>query len=93
MAAPRIWDVCHRLVHGSDACRDVTGLVTREKDGALALAERARLRFHLAGCHGCSEYRRQLQLTVDTLGRMPIPGISPTTKRFLLQQFQARQNS
>jgi putative zinc finger protein len=93
MAPTRILAVLRRLILGIDACRDMTGLVTREKDGVLALSERARLRFHLAGCHGCSAYRRQLHLTVNTLGRIPIPGVSPTTKRFLLQQFQARQKS
>ena len=93
MAHTRIWDVLRRLVLGIDACRDVTGLVTREEEGDLALSEWIGFRLHLAGCHGCSEYRYQVQLTVNTLGRIPIPAVSECTKRFLLQQFQTRRNS
>jgi hypothetical protein len=76
-----------------DACREVTGLIARDQEGDLALSEWLRLRSHLTGCPGCSDYRRQLQLTVKTLAELPIPDPSPATKRFLLQQFQNHRES
>jgi hypothetical protein len=70
----------------------VTKLIAREQEGASSLSEWIRLQVHLTGCRGCSCYRRQLRLTVKTLAHIPIPDVSPSTKRFLLQEFHARRN-
>ena len=82
-----------RSVCRIDVCRDVTGLIAREEEGNLTLLEWLKVRGHLTGCRACSDYRRQLQLTVKTLAKLPIPDLSPSTRRFLLQQFQTRRNS
>lgn len=90
MAAIRVGNVLGRLISRIDTCRDVTKLIAGEEK--LALLERFRLWRHLAGCRGCSCYRRQIRLTVKTLAQLPIPEVSPSTKRFLLQEFHARRN-
>lgn len=86
-----IRDGLSRPVCRIDGCRDVTGFITREQEGDLTLLEWLRLRVHLTGCRACSDYRRQLHLTVETLAKLPIPDLSPATRRFLLQQFRDRR--
>lgn len=41
-------------------CREVTRLCSEERERALTLAERIRLRMHLMRCDGCSNFRRQM---------------------------------
>jgi len=53
------------------SCREVTRLVSQGLDRRLGLAERVRLRLHLAICDGCANFKRQmdfLRLAVRKLG-------------------------
>ena len=42
------------------SCKEATELMSQEKDRPLGVVERAKLRFHLLICDGCSNYRRQM---------------------------------
>jgi anti-sigma factor RsiW len=44
-------------------------------DGELAAADRARLEAHLAACPHCSEYLRQLRVTIDALGTVDVDAL------------------
>ncbi|EXI87132.1 MAG: hypothetical protein AW11_02742 [Candidatus Accumulibacter regalis] len=41
-------------------CREVTQLLSEEQDRPLTLAERLRLRVHLAMCQGCANFKKQM---------------------------------
>ena len=41
-------------------CREVTRLCSEERERALTIPERIRLRWHTMMCVGCSNFRRQM---------------------------------
>jgi len=41
-------------------CKDVTHLLSESQDRKLKLAERLKLKMHLAMCQGCTRYQQQL---------------------------------
>jgi hypothetical protein len=41
-------------------CHDATRLLSQSQERVLSLAERARLRMHLAFCAGCRRFEQQL---------------------------------
>jgi len=43
------------------SCNEVTHLVSEGLDRRLGLAERVRLRVHLAVCDGCSHFTKQMK--------------------------------
>jgi hypothetical protein len=92
MAVVRVGNVLRRLIRRIATCREVTKLIAREQEGAPALSEWIRLEVHLVGCRGRSCYRRQLRLTGKTLAHLPIPEVARSTRRCLLQEFQARRD-
>lgn len=61
----RFWRRRHAL-----ACRDAVALMAAYLDGELAVADRARLEEHLAGCPHCSEYLAQLRVVIDVAGEV-----------------------
>jgi hypothetical protein len=42
-------------------CKEVSRLVSQGLDRRLSLGERIALRIHLAMCHGCENFSRQMQ--------------------------------
>ena len=53
-------------------CREFVELVTEYMEGALDEARRAALHAHIDACGGCTEYLRQMKLTVSALGELPL---------------------
>lgn len=43
-------------------CHDATGLASQAQERKLTLAEKMKLRMHLAMCDGCSAFERQIPL-------------------------------
>ena len=52
------------------ACREWTELVTDYVEGALAPAVITRVESHLRKCTGCTEYLKQMRVTIATVGRL-----------------------
>jgi hypothetical protein len=52
---------------GELACRDLVELVSDYLDGLLAPSVRDEFQTHLAGCDGCTEYVRQIGITLRAL--------------------------
>ena len=48
-------------------CRELTELVTEDREGALAGARRVLYRFHLSVCPGCKAYVRGYDATLESL--------------------------
>jgi anti-sigma factor RsiW len=57
-------------------CRDAVALMTAYLDDELSPHDRARLETHLADCPHCSEYLRQLRITLDALGHADVDDLS-----------------
>jgi hypothetical protein len=68
-------------------CEQAVAMATDRAEGDLGRPERERLDRHLAGCDGCRAYARQLELTTQTLRRLPDPGIPPALDEALMAQF------
>lgn len=43
------------------SCKDVTHLLSEALDRQLTVSERMRLEMHLAICHGCANFRKQMK--------------------------------
>jgi anti-sigma factor RsiW len=57
-------------------CRDAVALMTAYLDDELAPRDRVRLEAHLADCPHCSEYLRQIRITLDALGHVEVDELS-----------------
>ena len=42
------------------SCKDVTHKLSESQDRELALSERLQLEMHLAMCHGCRNFKKQM---------------------------------
>ena len=49
-------------------CKEVAALLIAREDRDLPLAEQVALRLHLAACHACPRFERQLQLMRKAFG-------------------------
>ena len=52
------------------SCKEATRLVSQGLDRRLGLAERVRLRLHLAICDGCTNFREQLAFLREAVTRL-----------------------
>ncbi|MEP7205461.1 MAG: zf-HC2 domain-containing protein [Casimicrobiaceae bacterium] len=57
-----------RLVH-LGTCKEASRLLSQMQDRPLTTVERARLRLHLAICHACSRFAKQLEFVRSALAR------------------------
>jgi hypothetical protein len=69
-------------------CDEFVELVTAFLDDALDQMAEDRFVGHLSTCDGCMRYLDQFRSTVHTLGELPKPNISPTTRDALLTAFR-----
>ena len=70
------------------ACEELVELVTNYLEGAMAQEERERFDAHIAACDACTNYLRQMRLTIRALGHLPRESISPDAQRELLAAFR-----
>jgi len=70
------------------ACEEVVDLLTDFLEGALDRKTRTRLEQHLVLCPGCTEYLRQLRLTIGATRRLSEAEIPEQVKEQLLDVFR-----
>lgn len=70
------------------ACREAVELMSDYLEGALAGSARARLETHLAGCPHCSEYLRQIRLTIAATGRVEPEDLAPEARDELVRLYR-----
>jgi anti-sigma factor RsiW len=63
------------------ACRDVVELVTDYLEGALDRSGRLRFEVHLSGCPDCTEYVRQMRMTIAVTRRLEVGDLRPELQR------------
>jgi hypothetical protein len=69
-------------------CREFVELVTEYIEGALDEPRRAALHAHIDACGGCSEYLRQMKLTIEALGELPLDDNLAGTREAALAAFR-----
>jgi anti-sigma factor RsiW len=57
-------------------CKELVELVTAYVENALPPNDHRRFEEHLATCEFCTEYLRQIRLTIGALGNLPDESIS-----------------
>ena len=70
-------------------CREITELATDYAEGHLAEAQRSQFVTHIAGCHGCATWVRQLEATSTAMGILPEPELPAELQAALLDRFDA----
>jgi anti-sigma factor RsiW len=70
------------------ACQELVELVSDYLEGALSEADRARFDAHIAGCHDCTAYVRQMRETLALMGELTTESISPQAQADLLAAFR-----
>ena len=69
-------------------CRQLVELVTDYLEGVLDAPTRAELEAHLQLCDACAEYVRQMQVTMQMVGTVPLESLSTDTRTGLLTAFR-----
>lgn len=72
-------------------CRQAVELVTDYLEGALTADERARFEAHLADCPHCTEYLREMRITISALGRVEPEEISAAARADLVALYRSWQ--
>ena len=70
------------------SCREFVELVTEYIEGALDEPRRAALHAHIDECGGCTEYLRQMKLTIKALGELPLDNNLAGTRAAALEAFR-----
>lgn len=70
-------------------CKQMSEMATDRAEGCLGAPEREAFDLHLAGCGGCQAYVRQLEVTRQSLSRLPDPEVSPALHAALMAGFDA----
>jgi anti-sigma factor RsiW len=69
-------------------CREAVELVTDYLEGTLSRRDRARFEAHLADCPHCTEYLRQVQVTISALGRIEPDDLTPDARDELVSLYR-----
>jgi anti-sigma factor RsiW len=65
---------------GELACQEMVELVTDYLEGALTHAQRRRFDAHIAGCEHCTEYLRQMRITIRLTGALQADDMTPAMR-------------
>jgi anti-sigma factor RsiW len=62
---------------GELVCQEMVELITDYLEGALTRSQRKRFDAHLAGCEHCTEYLRQMRVTIRLTGGLRAEDLTP----------------
>ena len=74
-------------------CRQAVSLMTDYLDGTLSSSDARRFERHLADCPNCTEYLKQLRITVGLSARTGSGPLDPDTRQSLVAMYRAWQRS
>jgi anti-sigma factor RsiW len=69
-------------------CRELVELVTDYLEDGLSASDRARFEAHIAVCHHCTAYLRQMRETLELLGELPADALSTQAEDDLRAAFR-----
>jgi anti-sigma factor RsiW len=65
---------------GELVCQEMVELITDYLEGALSRSQQRRFEAHLAGCEHCTEYLRQMRVTIRLSGRLRAEDLTPAMR-------------
>lgn len=68
-------------------CREVVELVTAYLEDSMNPEDRAAFEEHLRLCDGCVRYLRQIERTIELVGKVHDESLSPRTRQGILDAF------
>jgi anti-sigma factor RsiW len=74
-------------------CRHAVSLLTDYLDSALSSSDARRLERHLADCPDCTEYLKQLRITIGLSAHTDTGPLDPDTRQSLTTMYRAWQRS
>jgi anti-sigma factor RsiW len=69
-------------------CQELVELITDYLEGALTRSQRKRFEAHLAGCEHCTEYLRQMRVTIQLTGRLGAEDLTPAMREELIELYR-----
>jgi anti-sigma factor RsiW len=74
---------------GELVCQEMVELITDYLEGALTRSQRKRFEAHLAGCEHCTEYLRQMRVTIGLTGRLRAEDLTPAMREELTELYRS----
>jgi anti-sigma factor RsiW len=69
-------------------CREMVELITDYLEGTMSRSQRRRFEAHLAGCENCSEYLRQMRVTIIASGTLREEDLTPQMREEFGEMFR-----
>ena len=79
--------------HRPLTCEEVVELVTDYLESTLSRADRRRFEVHLSGCPHCTEFLRQMQMTIAITGELRMDDLSPELQQDFTTLFRHWRSS
>jgi anti-sigma factor RsiW len=77
-----------RILNRDLVCRQAVALVTDYLDDVLPRRQRRRFEAHLRHCPHCTEYLKQIRLTIDTVGHVEPDELAPEVRDDLINLYR-----
>jgi predicted anti-sigma-YlaC factor YlaD len=77
-----------RILNRDLVCRQAVALVTDYLDDVLPRRQRRRFEAHLRQCPNCTEYLKQIRLTIETVGLVEPDALDPEVKTELIDLYR-----
>jgi anti-sigma factor RsiW len=68
-------------------CKQIVELISDYVEGALGPDEREAVEMHLNLCDGCTDYLRQLRMSIELTGMLPADAFPPELEEELCAAF------
>jgi len=73
------------------SCREIVQIVNDYVEGVLPVGEREAVELHLNLCDGCTDYLRQLRLSIALTGEVPADALPSELEEELCLAFRSLQ--
>ena len=73
-------------------CQEMVELITGYLEGTMSRSQRRRFEAHLAGCENCSEYLRQMRVTIVASGTLRERDLTPEMREEFGEMFRRWQS-
>jgi anti-sigma factor RsiW len=74
---------------GELVCQEMVELITDYLEGALTRSQRKRFDAHLAACEHCTEYLRQMRVTIRLTGRLRAADLTPAMREEFTELYRS----
>jgi predicted anti-sigma-YlaC factor YlaD len=80
------------FTHREIPCQEMVELITDYLEGTMSRSRSKRFEAHLAGCENCSEYLRQMRVTIIASGTLREQDLTPEMREEFGEMFRRWQS-